>query len=462
VTLHRPPARARIAALVWSVLAAVAVVPMAAPWARADVRVPTLVGSLQSELGCAGDWDPGCLATVLQPGAGTTYRLVGTLPAGSYEFKVALNGSWSENYGAGGVQGGANLPLAHRGGADDPLRPGCRRRHRAGHRQPAGRSERFYFVMADRFANGTTANDTGGLTGDRLETGLRPHRQGLLPRRRPAGPDQPARLHQGSRHHGDLADALVQEPPRPRFRCRRQRRLPRLLDHRLHPDRPAPGHQRRHEGTHRRGPRPRDEGLLRHHHQPHRRRHRLRSGRLRLRLEGDRALQGRRRHRSTTGPMPQGTPSRRSMPRHRSLTRPTFRTEADATVKVPAWLNDPTLYHNRGNSTFAGESSEYGDFFGLDDLFTERPEVVAGMGDIYQTWVDFGIDGFRIDTVKHVNLQFWQQFIPGILAQGRGHREQRLLHVRRGVRRLAVLRLDLTRRRARCRRRWTSRSKGPL
>ena len=61
-----------------------------------------------------------------------------------------------------------------------------------------------------------------------------------------------------------------------------------------------------------------------------------------------------------------------------SRTRPVFRTTADATVKVPAWLNDPTMYHNRGDSTFAGENSEYGDFFGLDDLFTERPEVVDG------------------------------------------------------------------------------------
>ena len=57
---------------------------------------------------------------------------------------------------------------------------------------------------------------------------------------------------------------------------------------------------------------------------------------------------------------------------------PVFRTEADETVKVPAWLNDPTLYHNRGDSTFAGENSEYGDFVGLDDLFTENPRSSTG------------------------------------------------------------------------------------
>ncbi|MEU0393624.1 pullulanase-type alpha-1,6-glucosidase [Streptomyces sp. NPDC006208] len=80
-------------------------------------------------------------------------------------------------------------------------------------------------------------------------------------------------------------------------------------------------------------------------------------------------------------------------------------------LKVPSWLNDPTMYHNRGDSTFAGESSAHGDFVGLDDLWTERPEVVEGMEKIYRRWVrDFDIDGFRIDTVKHVNTEFWTQW----------------------------------------------------
>ncbi|MFE2263843.1 pullulanase-type alpha-1,6-glucosidase [Streptomyces griseosporeus] len=79
--------------------------------------------------------------------------------------------------------------------------------------------------------------------------------------------------------------------------------------------------------------------------------------------------------------------------------------------KVPAWLNDPTMYSNRGDSTYAGESTTYGDFSGLDDLWTERPEVVKGMERIYQRWVrDFDVDGFRIDTVKHVNMEFWTQW----------------------------------------------------
>ena len=89
--------------------------------------------------------------------------------------------------------------------------------------------------------------------------------------------------------------------------------------------------------------------------------------------------------------------------------------EEDA--KNPAWLNDPLLYHNRGNTSFTGENSLYGDFFGLDDLWTERREVVEGMVDIYSFWIEeFGVDGFRIDTTKHVNMEFWQKFGPDILA----------------------------------------------
>ena len=41
---------------------------------------------------------------------------------------------------------------------------------------------------------------------------------------------------------------------------------------------------------------------------------------------------------------------------------------AERTVKVPAWLNDPIYYHNRGDTTFMNESSTMGDFSGLDDV----------------------------------------------------------------------------------------------
>ncbi|MBV8687669.1 MAG: alpha-amylase [Alphaproteobacteria bacterium] len=89
-------------------------------------------------------------------------------------------------------------------------------------------------------------------------------------------------------------------------------------------------------------------------------------------------------------------------------------------VKKPDWLNDPIYYHNRGNSTFAGESATQGDFAGLDDLFTENPRVVDGFIEIYGKWIDdFGIDGFRIDTARHVNPEFWQAFVPAMQARAK-------------------------------------------
>src|SRR4051794_12150611 len=94
--------------------------------------------------------------------------------------------------------------------------------------------------------------------------------------------------------------------------------------------------------------------------------------------------------------------------------------DAERNVKVPAWLNDVRYYHNRGDTTFTGEDSQYGDFFGLDDLFTENPFVVNGMIDIYKAWIrDFRIDGFRMDTMKHVDDAFWQRFAPAIQGYAR-------------------------------------------
>ncbi|WP_265561663.1 alpha-amylase family glycosyl hydrolase [Sphingomicrobium arenosum] len=92
--------------------------------------------------------------------------------------------------------------------------------------------------------------------------------------------------------------------------------------------------------------------------------------------------------------------------------------EGERDVKVPAWLNDPIYYHNRGDTTFKGENSLYGDFVGLDDLFTENPLVMGGMIEIFGDWIDrFGVDGFRIDTARHVNNEFWQAFLPAMEAR---------------------------------------------
>ena len=88
----------------------------------------------------------------------------------------------------------------------------------------------------------------------------------------------------------------------------------------------------------------------------------------------------------------------------------------------PPWLNDMTLYHNRGESFWFGESELYGDFAGLDDLNTEHPTVVRGMIDIYKSWItDFRIDGYRIDTAKHVRPEFTPEIMAHARAEGIEH-----------------------------------------
>ena len=91
--------------------------------------------------------------------------------------------------------------------------------------------------------------------------------------------------------------------------------------------------------------------------------------------------------------------------------------EAEKNIKNPAWMNDPIYYHNRGHTTFKGEDSIYGDFAGLDDFMTEHPTVVEGFKDVYSKWIrDFKVDGYRIDTARHVRPEFWQELIPHLEA----------------------------------------------
>lgn len=93
----------------------------ALPAIAAHTELPSsviLVGSLQDELGCAGEWQLDCAATRLQsvPGTEGLYQATLDIPAGSYELKAALNGSWAENYGTDGVAGGANIVVQAPGG----------------------------------------------------------------------------------------------------------------------------------------------------------------------------------------------------------------------------------------------------------------------------------------------------------------------------------------------------------
>ena len=75
--------------------------------------IPVAVGDFQSELGCPGDWQPDCLRSWLEDPDGNGIATFETtaLPAGSYQAKVAVNEGWDENYGAGGVPNGPNIPF---------------------------------------------------------------------------------------------------------------------------------------------------------------------------------------------------------------------------------------------------------------------------------------------------------------------------------------------------------------
>jgi glycosidase len=87
-----------------------------APAALANTPNPTSVtiaGDLQAAAGCSGNWQPDCAATHLAYSANSdVWRAAFALPAGSYQYKAALNDSWTENYGLHAVAGGANIPLA--------------------------------------------------------------------------------------------------------------------------------------------------------------------------------------------------------------------------------------------------------------------------------------------------------------------------------------------------------------
>jgi len=405
----------------------------ATPAAAAPTSV-TLVGSLQNELGCATDWDPACDATALTAVSDTAYASTLTVPEGSYEFKVALNDSWDVNYGAGGAKDGANLPLVLQGPAkiaftyDDtshlisfapvdvaaPTSASDKQLATDSLRSSLTR-ERFYFVMADRFANGEQGNDAGGLTGTRLQTGFDPtdkafyhggDLKGLTSKLdyikgmgttaiwlTPSFKNKPVQGAEGQEsagYHGYWITDFTSIDPH----LGTNDDMKALID-----------------AAHAKGMKvffdiitnhtadviDYDEGV-----------YTYRTKKNYPYKDADGTAFDDRDY--VNEEFPELDPAI-------SFPYSPFLHPGDEDAKTPAWLNDVTLYHNRGDSTFAGESSTYGDFIGLDDLFTERPEVVEGMGEIYKTWVEFGIDGFRIDTVKHVNLEFWQEFVPDILGE---------------------------------------------
>ena len=88
-------------------------------------------------------------------------------------------------------------------------------------------------------------------------------------------------------------------------------------------------------------------------------------------------------------------------------------------AKNPAWLNKITNYNNRGDVKDWNDKfwAQNGDFFGLDDIKTTNQEVIDGFAAVYSQWVnDYGVDGFRVDTAKHVDDAFLGKWWPKVVA----------------------------------------------
>jgi len=254
--------------------------------------------------------------------------------------------------------------------------------------------EIIYFLLPDRFANGDSANDRGGLTGGRLATGFDPAHKGFYHGGDLAGltarldyvqalgataiwlapifrnkPVQGARGQESAGYHGYWVTDFTRVDPH----FGTEREMQTFV-----------------EAAHARGLKVYLDIIANH----------------TADVIGYRECPGRS---CPYRPQPQ-KPYKPHVPR------------SEARVKVPAWLNDPAYYHNRGDTTWSGESVQLGDFAGLDDLMTEHPRVVEGFIDIFGAWIEqYGIDGYRIDTARHVNPEFWQQFVPAMLARARGN-----------------------------------------
>ena len=418
-------------------------------WVTDNVNsvIATVPGSFQSELGCASDWDPSCLRSWLQDpdGDGIYSFTTAAIPAGDYEAKVAHNESWAENYGAGGVQDGPNIPFSVGSNQTivfsyDPtthlldisvaggLEPGDELLVRPVIEHPF-ENQVLYFTMPDRFANGNSANDCGNYggacTANDSQTNVLTH--GFLPSDR------------GYYHGGDIAGLHGKLGYLAGMGVTAVWVGPIYLNQTVQPD--SSNLYGYSSGYH--GYWILDFGQV----DPHL----GTNDEFQAMVDDAHAmgikvfmdivtnhtadviqLSGSAYRNKTDYPYldASGAPFDDSdyayygQPNYSfppvDLNSFPYQPSVPAgkeTIKNPAWLNDPLLYHNRGNTSFVGENSLYGDFFGLDDLWTERQEVVDGMIDIFSTWIqDFGVDGFRIDTTKHVNMEFWQKFGPDILA----------------------------------------------
>jgi pullulanase-type alpha-1,6-glucosidase len=114
------PAPSRLLAGLAALLLATASVLGAAPPVQAegpDESTVSVPGSFGTAIGCAEDWQPDCeqAELALDPDSGM-YTGTFDVPAGEHAYKIAIDDSWEESYGAGGVPGGDDIEISHEGG----------------------------------------------------------------------------------------------------------------------------------------------------------------------------------------------------------------------------------------------------------------------------------------------------------------------------------------------------------
>lgn len=87
------------------------------------------------------------------------------------------------------------------------------------------------------------------------------------------------------------------------------------------------------------------------------------------------------------------------------------------------WTKDPSkadwFHHNGGIQNWNDSwQLENGDVCGLPDLNQSNPETYKYLLDNTLWWIkETGVDGIRLDAVKHVDHQFWQKFSADIKAK---------------------------------------------
>ena len=81
--------------------------------------------------------------------------------------------------------------------------------------------------------------------------------------------------------------------------------------------------------------------------------------------------------------------------------------------------NLANIFHNHGTTQNWGDATqvELGELLSLDDFRTESPYIRQRMKEIWSYWINtVGFDAYRLDTVKHVEMGFWNDWSPAIRA----------------------------------------------